>query len=84
LAYTIPSTNEIVNCPLYYSALPALTSTCHAQDQATTTLHEMTHAPGKKYHERSLGSQAREFSRTLLRLYNISYSKHGTQADEIQ
>jgi deuterolysin len=46
LAYTIPSTNEIVNCPLYYSALPSLTGTCHAQDQTTTTLHEMTHAPG--------------------------------------
>jgi deuterolysin len=46
LAYTIPSTNEIVNCPLYYSALTSLTSTCHAQDQTTTTLHEMTHAPG--------------------------------------
>lgn len=45
LAYTIPSTNEIVNCPIYYSALPALTRSCHAQDQATTTLHEMTHAP---------------------------------------
>jgi deuterolysin len=45
LAYTIPSTNEVVNCPLYYSALPALTSSCHAQDQATTTLHEFTHAP---------------------------------------
>ncbi|THV47350.1 hypothetical protein BGAL_0316g00040 [Botrytis galanthina] len=45
LAYTIPSTNEIVNCPIYYSALPALSSTCHAQDRATTTLHEFTHAP---------------------------------------
>ncbi|KAL5331915.1 hypothetical protein ACEPPN_001455 [Leptodophora sp. 'Broadleaf-Isolate-01'] len=38
--------NVIVNCPIYYSALPALTTTCHRQDQATTTLHEMTHAPG--------------------------------------
>ncbi|CZR62119.1 probable Neutral protease 2 homolog SNOG_10522 [Phialocephala subalpina] len=46
LAYTIPSTNEIVNCPIYYTDLPALTSSCHAQDRATTTLHEMTHAPG--------------------------------------
>ncbi|TVY89270.1 Neutral protease-like protein [Lachnellula willkommii] len=45
LAYTIPSTNEIVNCPLYYSDLPLLSSTCHAQDRATTSLHEMTHAP---------------------------------------
>ncbi|ESZ91571.1 hypothetical protein SBOR_8041 [Sclerotinia borealis F-4128] len=45
LAYTIPSTNEIVNCPIYYSALPAISGTCHAQDRATTTLHEFTHAP---------------------------------------
>ncbi|CAD6446319.1 07a43aa3-81a5-4768-9422-655b5aa20577 [Sclerotinia trifoliorum] len=45
LAYTIPSTNEIVNCPLYYSALPTLSGTCHAQDRATTSLHEFTHAP---------------------------------------
>lgn len=46
LAYTIPSKNVIVNCPIFYSALTALTTTCHKQDQATTTLHEMTHAPG--------------------------------------
>lgn len=44
LAYTVPSAEVVVNCPLYFSALPALTSSCHAQDQATTTLHEMTHA----------------------------------------
>ncbi|KAF1978455.1 neutral protease 2-like protein [Bimuria novae-zelandiae CBS 107.79] len=43
LAYTLPSASYIVNCPLYFSALPALTKTCHAQDQATTTLHEVTH-----------------------------------------
>lgn len=43
LAYTLPSGSYIVNCPLYFSALPALTKTCHAQDQATTTLHETTH-----------------------------------------
>ncbi|KAL8354676.1 hypothetical protein RB601_004198 [Gaeumannomyces tritici] len=43
LAYTQPSTSIMVNCPLYYSALPALSRTCHAQDQATTTLHEATH-----------------------------------------
>lgn len=46
LAYTLPSRNIIANCDIYYSALPALTSTCHDQDQATTTLHEFTHAPG--------------------------------------
>lgn len=43
LAYTLPSASYMVNCPLYFSALPALSRTCHAQDQATTTLHEMTH-----------------------------------------
>lgn len=43
LAYTLPSQSYMVNCPLYFSALSALSSTCHAQDQATTTLHEVTH-----------------------------------------
>lgn len=46
LAYTLPAYNIIANCDIYYSYLPALTSTCHSQDQATTTLHELTHAPG--------------------------------------
>ncbi|KAE8154486.1 neutral protease 2 [Aspergillus avenaceus] len=46
LAYTLPSKNEIANCDIYYSELPALAQSCHAQDQATTTLHEFTHAPG--------------------------------------
>lgn len=46
LAYTIPSEDVVVNCDLYYSALPIISDTCHDQDQATTTLHEYTHAPG--------------------------------------
>ncbi|KAK2762090.1 hypothetical protein FQN54_001097 [Arachnomyces sp. PD_36] len=45
LAYTLPSENIIANCEIYYTALPDLASECHAQDQATTTLHELTHAP---------------------------------------
>ncbi|CAL8584866.1 hypothetical protein XPA_010449 [Xanthoria parietina] len=45
LAYTLPSQNIIANCPIYYSNLPALTNQCHRQDQATTTIHEFTHAP---------------------------------------
>lgn len=45
LAYTLPSLNVIANCDIYYSYLPALASSCHDQDQATTTLHEFTHAP---------------------------------------
>lgn len=43
LAYTLPSQSYMVNCPLYFSALSALSKTCHAQDKATTTLHETTH-----------------------------------------
>lgn len=43
LAYTLPSGSFMVSCPLYFSALPGLTKSCHAQDQATTTLHEVTH-----------------------------------------
>ncbi|KAJ5813218.1 Peptidase M35 deuterolysin [Penicillium robsamsonii] len=46
LAYTLPSQNVIANCDIYYTDLPALARTCHSQDQATTTLHELTHAPG--------------------------------------
>ena len=45
LAYTVPSQNYIVNCPLYFNALQPVAKRCHQQDQATTTLHEMTHAP---------------------------------------
>lgn len=43
LAYAVPSMNVMVSCNIYYSALPALTTQCHRQDQATTTLHEVTH-----------------------------------------
>lgn len=43
LAYTVPSRSLMVSCPLYFSALTGLSSQCHDQDQATTTLHETTH-----------------------------------------
>jgi len=46
LAYTQPSNDVVVNCPLYFSYLPVISQSCHAQDMATTTLHEYTHAPG--------------------------------------
>jgi deuterolysin len=45
LAYTLPAYNYIAYCPLFFDNLPALTNTCHNQDQATTVLHEETHAP---------------------------------------
>lgn len=43
LAYTAPTQSLMVSCPLYFNQLDALTSTCHMQDQASTTLHEVTH-----------------------------------------
>ncbi|KAB2572826.1 Neutral protease 2-like protein [Lasiodiplodia theobromae] len=43
LAYTQPATSIMVNCPLFFSALSPTSSACHAQDQQTTILHEMTH-----------------------------------------
>ncbi|CAK4034755.1 Neutral protease 2 [Lecanosticta acicola] len=45
LAYTLPSTNQLVFCDPFYQALPPLSQTCDGQDQATTVLHEETHAP---------------------------------------
>ncbi|KAF2719004.1 neutral protease 2-like protein [Polychaeton citri CBS 116435] len=45
LAYTYPPTNEIVYCDIFFDDLPGLTNQCYAQDQATTVLHEETHAP---------------------------------------
>ncbi|KAF2643975.1 hypothetical protein P280DRAFT_514950 [Massarina eburnea CBS 473.64] len=44
LAYTVPSADYITYCDIFFTALPALASTCHGQDQATTVLHEETHA----------------------------------------
>ncbi|KAL1592804.1 hypothetical protein SLS60_011220 [Paraconiothyrium brasiliense] len=46
LAYTVPTQNFITYCDIFFSALPAVASTCHGQDQATTVLHEETHADG--------------------------------------
>ncbi|KAG9247564.1 Deuterolysin, partial [Calycina marina] len=46
LAYTLSSANVVVNGHKYYTAPPSLSGTCHAQDQLTTALHELTHAPG--------------------------------------
>ncbi|KAI0438097.1 neutral protease [Xylaria telfairii] len=43
LAYTLPSGDYIVNCPLFFSDLPGASKQCHAQDQQSTALHETTH-----------------------------------------
>ncbi|KAI0163453.1 deuterolysin metalloprotease [Pestalotiopsis sp. NC0098] len=43
LAYTLPSGSYIAYCNLFFTALSPVTSTCHAQDQAGTVVHETTH-----------------------------------------
>ncbi|KAK3675510.1 hypothetical protein LTR78_004593 [Recurvomyces mirabilis] len=45
LAYTIPQKNAVFLCSSFFSYLPAVADSCHAQDQATTVIHENTHAP---------------------------------------
>ncbi|KAI1804943.1 Deuterolysin metalloprotease family-domain-containing protein [Daldinia bambusicola] len=42
-AYTKWDFDFVVMCPLFYDTLPPLPQGCHRQDQATTTIHEMTH-----------------------------------------
>lgn len=43
LAYTQPSRSLMAYCDLFWEDLPALTTGCHRQDQATTIIHETTH-----------------------------------------
>ncbi|OTA83880.1 hypothetical protein M434DRAFT_400582 [Hypoxylon sp. CO27-5] len=42
-AYTKFDFDFVIMCPLFYDTLPPLPQGCHRQDQATTTIHEMTH-----------------------------------------
>lgn len=44
MAYTLPDQSITVNCDEFYE-YPALDDTCFDQDQATTVIHEFTHAP---------------------------------------
>ncbi|KAI5786970.1 neutral protease 2 [Peziza echinospora] len=46
IAWTQPSTNTVANCDYFYNNLRPLSRNCNAQDQATTIIHELTHAPG--------------------------------------
>jgi deuterolysin len=45
LAYTLPSANVFAYCASFFNQLTPLTRQCYGQDQATTVLHESTHAP---------------------------------------
>ncbi|KAH7324206.1 Deuterolysin metalloprotease family-domain-containing protein [Stachybotrys elegans] len=43
IAYTLPSASYEAYCPYFFNNMAALSRTCHAQDQATTVIHEHTH-----------------------------------------
>ncbi|EEY16385.1 neutral protease [Verticillium alfalfae VaMs.102] len=43
IAYTLSSQSFMVNCDKFFNQMPPTSSRCHAQDQQTTILHEMTH-----------------------------------------
>ncbi|KAF2633745.1 zincin [Macroventuria anomochaeta] len=73
LAYTYPSTSQMVNCPLFFSGLPALSRTCHAQDQATTVLHEMTHLDQVKGTS-DYGGYGCNFIRSLSAAQNLNHA----------
>lgn len=45
LAYTLPAYNYFAYCTSFFNQLPPRSQQCYAQDQATTVLHESTHAP---------------------------------------
>jgi len=44
VAYTVPNMKYINYCPTFFR-MPPLTSVCYGVDQATTVIHEETHAP---------------------------------------
>lgn len=73
LAYTSPSTSQLVNCPLFFSGLPAQSRTCHAQDQATTILHEMTHLRQVKGTS-DYGGYGYNFVRSLSAAQNLNHA----------
>lgn len=73
LAYTQPATSQMVNCPLFFTGLPALSRTCHAQDQATTILHEMTHLRQVKGTS-DYGGYGYNFVRSLSAAQNLNHA----------
>lgn len=73
LAYTYPSTSQMVNCPLFFSGLTALSRQCHAQDQATTVLHEMTHLTQVKGTS-DYGGYGYSFVRSLSAAQNLNHA----------
>ncbi|KAL7820678.1 Deuterolysin metalloprotease family domain-containing protein [Trichoderma gracile] len=73
LAYTLPSGSLMVYCNLYFTALPALTRSCHAQDQATTNIHEITHLTQVKGTQ-DYGGYGYNFVQSLSAAQNLNHA----------
>ncbi|KAK2616679.1 hypothetical protein QQS21_000502 [Conoideocrella luteorostrata] len=73
LAYTLPSASYMAYCDLYFNQLPALTGTCHAQDQATTNIHEATHLRQIKGTD-DYGGYGYNFVRSLSAAQNLNHA----------
>ena len=73
LAYTLPSGSYMAYCDLYFQQLPALTTSCHSQDQATTNLHETTHLTQIKGTS-DYGGYGYDFVRSLSAAQNLNHA----------
>jgi deuterolysin len=73
LAYTLPSASYMAYCDLYFYQLPALTRSCHAQDQATTNIHECTHLREIKGTD-DYGGYGYNFVRSLSAAQNLNHA----------
>ncbi|KAI5464868.1 Deuterolysin metalloprotease family-domain-containing protein [Mariannaea sp. PMI_226] len=73
LAYTVPGLNYMAYCDLFFNALPATTSMCHAQEQGTTVLHEVTHLSQIKGTS-DYGGYGYDFVRSLSAEQNINHA----------
>lgn len=73
LAYTVPGLSYMAYCDLFFSALPASTTTCHAQEQGTTVLHESTHLTQIKG-TLDYGGYGYEFLRSLTAAQNLNHA----------
>lgn len=73
LAYTLPAQSIMVYCPLYFNQLPDVSSQCHAQDKATTNLHEATHLRQMKGTD-DYGGYGYQFVRGLTSQQNLNHA----------
>ncbi|KAK6225844.1 deuterolysin metalloprotease [Colletotrichum tabaci] len=73
IAYTVPAQNYMVNCPYFFNNMVAASSTCHAQDQQTTILHEMTHLRQIKGTS-DYGGYGYNFVRSLSAAQNLNHA----------